>query len=136
MKTSLPIARYILILVVVWFLASALEPIIFHLYKLVYPIEPVGTFGDLDLTQATVFIYSYIFCFPVLGILFGDANRYKVVGVFLALALVLNALGDSSHILFWPLVLFSGPILGYGLRFTISNSLGKLPQFAQYKKFF
>ena len=136
MKKGLPILRYALILVLAWLLASLLEPAVLQVYKLIYPIEPVGTYSDLDLTEFGVFIDNFIFCFALLGILLGGVKRYTVVGIFLALSLVLSIFGDSSHILFWPIALVSGPVLGYVLRFAISKTLGKTPTFQSWKKYF
>jgi hypothetical protein len=135
MTDLIQLARYILIIAIAAIISTYAMPLIAPIYRAI--IAPsAGSFADLDFAGVALIIYTFEFLLPIFAYLFGDKSRYKFfAGIFIVSLLICLPL-DRGNVAIWVTALILGTILGWIIRFIVSNSLGKIAQFQSWKKYF
>jgi len=134
MRTIQSTLRYVVLVILTLLVTSYFNPAATEMYRTLLP--NIGGSFDIDFTGVTVLIYSLEFLAPFLFILFGDNLRYWAVGMFTVLILTFEVFSDQFHI-YIPFVLLAAGILsGLFTRWLAATSIGKMPQFAGWKKYF
>ncbi len=133
-KIASSVLRYAVAALLIWYISLGLNIFLTDLYRDFFPSKGGGF--DIDLVGTGIFILSLEFLVPFWVVSLGDRFRYWVAGL-VVFAVLVPALLTSSQYLYEDLIcIFAGFLLGWLLRYLISQTLGKMPSLEPMKKYF
>ena len=96
----------------------------------------VGGFGDIDFTNVAIIFIALQFYIPLSFVALGDQNRYWAFAVGLVLLFLIDYQIDPYRLPILLSIIVSGAILGWLIRYIVTQTLGKIPSLEPMRKYF